>query len=173
MSVYDNAGLDTGNWARWDLSIRTYGGGPPPPPLSYCTAGTTTNGCVADVTATNNPSVSGATSCVITVVNVEGQKNGIIFYGLAANSVPWATGSNSTLCVKPPTQRTGTQASGGTVNLCNGTMTLNWDAYMAANSALGEPWAVGNKAYVQGWFRDPPAVKTTNLSDGLELTYLP
>jgi hypothetical protein len=32
---------------------------------------------------------------------------------------------------------------------------------------------VGNKAYVQAWFRDPPAVKTTNLSDGLELTYQP
>jgi hypothetical protein len=143
-------------------------------PVSYCTAGTTTNGCLASISASANPSVSFANACNISVANVEGQKNGILFYGLASNSVPWASGSNSFLCVKPPTQRTGTQTSGGTMNACDGSFALNWNAYQMANpTALGNPWAVGNKAYVQAWFRDPPAVKTTNLSDGLELTYQP
>jgi hypothetical protein len=39
--------------------------------------------------------------------------------------------------------------------------------------ALGNPRSVGAKAHVQGWFRDPPAPKTTNLSDAVELTYAP
>ncbi len=36
-----------------------------------------------------------------------------------------------------------------------------------------DPWSVGNKAQLQAWFRDPPAGKATNLSDGVELTYVP
>ena len=45
---------------------------------------------------------------------------------------------------------------------------------MIANpSALGNPWTAGDKVYVQGWFRDPPACKTTSLSNAVELTYLP
>jgi hypothetical protein len=31
----------------------------------------------------------------------------------------------------------------------------------------------GNKAQVQAWFRDPPAGKATNLSNAIEMTYLP
>jgi hypothetical protein len=44
---------------------------------------------------------------------------------------------------------------------------------MANPSALGQPWMAGDKAYLQAWYRDPAAVKTTNLSGGLELTYQP
>jgi subtilisin-like proprotein convertase family protein len=174
LTITDNAGADVGVLARWDLTVITCASGPPPP-VSYCTAGTTTNGCLATVGATNNPSISNAVPCVITVSNVEGQKNGIVFYGIAGpNNVPWATGSSSFLCVKPPTQRAGTTNSGGTLGGCNGSLVLNWDTYQASNpGALGQPWAVGNKAYVQGWFRDPAAIKTTNLSNGLELTYQP
>ena len=146
----------------------------PAAPISYCTSGTTTNGCLASITATANPSVSLANSCTVTVSNVEGLKNGIVFYGLASNNAPWAIGSNSTLCVKTPTQRTGAQLSGGTVNACDGTFTLDWNAFQTANpGALGQPWVTGEKAYVQAWFRDPPAIKTTNLSNGVQLTYVP
>jgi hypothetical protein len=71
-------------------------------------------------------------------------------------------------------ERTGVQNSGGVSGTCTGTMTLNWNAYQLANiGATGQPWAATNKAYVQGWFRDPPACKTTFLSEALELTYLP
>ncbi len=143
-------------------------------PLVYCTAGTTTNGCSASIAASANPSVSLAYACDITVSNVEGQKSGILLYGLASNSVPWSPGSNSFLCVKAPMQRTDTQSSGGTLNSCDGALPLDWNAYQAANpTALGNPWASGNKAYVQAWFRDPPAPSSTNLSNALELTYLP
>lgn len=190
-------GDDAGQFLySWDLTLGAYdaptltqpsattelfsGGGYAPSmfgpsgPTNYCTPGTSTNGCNAVMSATGQPSVTAATPCVITVSNVEGQKNGIVFYGLAQNGLSWGTGSTSFLCVKTPTQRTTAQGSGGTAGLCDGTLTLDWDLFQSSNpGALGQPWAVGEKVYVQAWFRDPPAFKTTNLSDGLEMTYIP
>jgi hypothetical protein len=76
--------------------------------------------------------------------------------------------------VKPPTQRTPIQDSGGTSGACDGSYVLDWNAYQSTNPlALGNPWGVGAKVYVQAWFRDPVAVKSTNLSNALEMTYLP
>jgi hypothetical protein len=151
------------------------GGSGPSTPSVYCTAGTTTNGCVPAISASNQPSVSAANPCGISIANVEGQKSGLIFYSITgAQAAPWSATSTSFLCVKSPTQRSAPQNSGGTANACDGSLTLDWNAYQAANpGALGNPWSVGAKAYVQGWFRDPPAPKTTNLSDAVELTYVP
>jgi subtilisin-like proprotein convertase family protein len=146
-------------------------------PTAYCTAGTSTHGCVPSISANAQPSVSFANACNITIANVEGQKFGIIFYGVDQTGftpTPWAAGSNSFLCVKGPTQRTGTSNSGGTLNMCDGTLTLDWNAYQMANpSSVGNPFAAGDKVYVQGWYRDPPAAKTTNLSNALEMTQTP
>jgi hypothetical protein len=145
----------------------------PSGPTTYCTAGTTTNGCVPSISASGNPDVTHSSPCIITASNVEGQKSGIIFYGLAQNNVPWCSaGGSSFLCVKPPTQRTAVQMSGGTLNACDGVLSLDWNAFQIANpGALGNPWNVGDVVDVQAWFRDPPACKTTNLSDATELTY--
>jgi hypothetical protein len=147
----------------------------PTGPVTYCTAGTTTNGCVPSISASGNPNVAHSNTCMITASNVEGQKSGIIFYGLAQSNVPWcSSGGNSFLCVKPPTQRTAVQMSGGTLNACDGVLSLDWNAFQLANpGALGNPWSAGDTADVQAWFRDPPACKTTNLSDAVELTYQP
>jgi hypothetical protein len=144
-------------------------------PSTYCTAGTTTNGCVPSISASGNPNVAHSNTCMITASNVEGQKSGIVFYGLAQNGVPWcSSGGTSFLCVKPPTQRTPVQSSGGTLNACDGALSLDWNAFQLANpGALGNPWSAGDTADVQVWFRDPPACKTTNLSDAVELTYQP
>jgi hypothetical protein len=147
------------------------------PPTSYCTAGTSTNGCNPAISASAQPSVSQANACTLTVANVEGQKSGIVFYGIdntGFSPAGWGVGGTSYLCVKPPTQRTYSQPSGGTIGLCDGTLTLDWNAWQLANpAALGNPWAAGQKVYAQGWYRDPPAVKTTNLSDAVEMTYVP
>ncbi|MCY3001345.1 MAG: hypothetical protein NTV21_06035 [Planctomycetota bacterium] len=149
------------------------GGGGPPAPTNYCTAGTTTNGCVASISASANPSVTAANACNITVTNVEGQKSGLIFYSITGQQAG-AWNATSFLCVKAPTQRTATQTSGGTVSACDGTLSLDWNAFQTANpSALGNPWSSGDTVQVQAWFRDPPAGKATNLSDAVEMTYVP
>ena len=144
-------------------------------PVSYCTAGTTTNGCSASISASANPSATFATPCLVTIASVEGQKTGIVFYGLDALPQPWcSSGGTSFPCVKAPTYRTLSQSSGGNVSQCNGSLTLDWNAFqLATPGALGAPFTPGRKLYLQGWFRDPPACKSTNLSNALELTCTP
>jgi hypothetical protein len=146
----------------------------PVAPPTYCTAGTSTAGCSALISASAHPSVSFANPCLLSVSGVEGQKNGILFYGLVQFIQPWATGSSSFLCVKTPTQRTLGQSSGGTPGQCDGGFALDWNAFQLANpGALGQPWTAGATANCQAWYRDPPAAKTTNLSNAVALTYVP
>ena len=66
------------------------------------------------------------------------------------------------------------QSSGGLANTCDGVLSEDWSAYVATHAgALGSPFVGGNNVWAQGWFRDPPAAKTTNLSDGLQFVVLP
>lgn len=165
-------GADTDNWH--DIYVRDRG---PEVPLAYCTAGTTSNGCGASIAASANPSASLASPCTITVSGVEGQRSGLLFYGIDNTGfipTPWGMGSTSFLCAKAPVQRTGLQSSSGTAGQCDGSYALDWNAYQAAHpTALGNPWSAGSKVYVQAFFRDPPAPKSTHLSNALEMTYAP
>ena len=141
-------------------------------PTTYCTAGTTTAGCVASIAADAQPSASNATPCMLSVSNVEGLQNGLFFYGLTQNASTWCAAGSSFLCVKAPLERTGVMNSGGNSGQCNGAFALDWTSYSQAHAnSLGQPWTVGEKVYVQAWFRDPPACKGTSLSNALELTF--
>jgi hypothetical protein len=145
-------------------------------PQAYCTAGTTTNGCVASIAGTGTPSASSGAGFTISASDVEGAKQGLFFYGLDNSGFtpsPWGA-SSSFLCVKAPTQRTAAQSTGGTDGLCDGALFLDWNAFVAAHpTALGNPFAAGQHVFAQAWFRDPPSPKTTNLSDALEFVVGP
>lgn len=162
---------DHGTFTSWELH-----GDLASTPVTYCTAGTSTNGCVPAIQASAQPSVSFANACMLSVANVEGQKSGLLFYGTNNSGFsrsPWG-GGTSYLCAKAPTQRTTAQNSGGTLSTCNGQLGLDWNAYQSANpAALGNPWAAGAKVFAQAWYRDPLAAKTTNLSNAVEMTYQP
>ncbi len=142
---------------------------------AYCTAGTTSNGCVPSISGSGTASASASSGFTISVANVEGQRSGLLFYGInGAVAATWGTGGNSVLCVKNPTQRMGSQSSGGTVGGCDGVLAEDWNAYRFTNSgALGNPYAGGELVWAQAWFRDPPAVKTTNLSNALQFVVCP
>lgn len=142
---------------------------------TYCTAGTTTNGCLPTMNATGNPSIAASSGFTLSTANVEGQKTGLIFYGLTGpNAAVWAPGSTSFLCVKSPTQRLTSQNSGGTANLCNGSFSVDWLNFLSTRpTALGQPFSSGQVVYVQAWLRDPPAPGTTNLSNALQFTTRP
>lgn len=144
------------------------------PPTSYCTAGTTTNGCNATLTSTGTPSASSTSGFVITASHVEGQKQGLFFYSLSgAQSQPWGAGS-SFLCVQPPSQRGPIATSGGTTNTCDGSFSLDWNTFRASSpTILGAPFQGGENVWIQAWFRDPPAPKSTSLSDALTFTVAP
>jgi hypothetical protein len=161
----DDAGTDSGSCHVFSaVSVTT-----------YCTAGTTTSGCAATIASTGTPSVGATSGFLVSVTDVEGQKQGLIFYGLSGRAANvWWPGSTSLLCVKQPTQRSLVQNSLGTSGMCDGSFMLDFNAYRAANpGALGQPMAAGLVIDCQAWFRDPPAAKTTNLSNGLEFTLIP
>jgi hypothetical protein len=146
-----------------------------PAPVNYCTAGTTTNGCNATIAGVGTASASAASGFTLSVTNVEGNKQGLIFYSVTGRAAaPWGMGSTSFLCVKSPTQRMGTLNSGGTANTCTGAFNQDWNAYTTANpGALGQPFVGCETVQAQAWFRDPAAPKTTNLSNGLEFYVAP
>jgi len=144
------------------------------PPTTYCTPGTSTNGCLASIGYTGAPSASGASSFVIDVASVEGQKQGLIFYGVDNTGFTPLAWGTTFFCVKPPTMRSFPQGSGGTSGMCDGSLTLDWNAFQASMpGALGQPFSVGDHVYAQAWFRDPPSAKTTLFSDALEFVMAP
>jgi hypothetical protein len=130
---------------------------------------------VPSISSTGSPSAGSASGFTIHVANLEGAKQGLIFYGVSGRMIsPWGSGGSSFLCVKAPTQRMSLLSSGGTSNQCNGAFNVDWLAFLAASpSALGEPFSAGDTVDAQAWYRDPPAVKTTNLSNALEFTTVP
>jgi len=144
----------------------------PPPPASnvstYCTAGTTVQGCSPSIDGVGSPSSMAASGFDIVVSNVPGQRSGTIFFGAYPAAVPWAQFSTSYRCVALPLQRTGEQSSGGVAGQCDGELRLDFNAWRAAHpNALGSPFFTGQVLNAQGWFRDPGAPKHTNLSNAL------
>ena len=146
-----------------------------PSPVTYCTAGTSTNGCVPSISSTDWPSLAATSGYWIHVANVEGQKQGLLFYGVSGRAaLAWGSGGVSFQCVKAPTQLMTVRGSGGTSGSCDGVLSEDWLAFLALNpSTLGQPFVAGATVNAQAWYRDPPAVETTNLSNALEFVTLP
>ncbi|MCC7011653.1 MAG: hypothetical protein IT454_03740 [Planctomycetes bacterium] len=144
------------------------------PPSSYCTAGTTSNGCNALLASVGTPSASASSGFVVSASPVEGQRQGLFFYSVSGPHVlPWGTGT-SLLCVHPPTQRGLVASSQGTAGACDGALALDWNAYRASSPAiLGAPFQAGDSVWIQAWFRDPPAPKSTSLSNALTFSLAP
>jgi hypothetical protein len=138
---------------------------------TYCTAGTTINGCVPSISGSGVPSVSNGSGFVISVSNVPGQRYGTMMYSFNPVAVQWSPISTSYRCVAFPVQRFGDLSSGGTAGQCNGTLSIDFNQWYATHpGAMGAPYVPGSILYAQGWFRDPAAPKQTNLSNGLRFT---
>lgn len=144
-----------------------------PPPVLHCTAGTSTNGCTPTLVASGTPSASAPSGFVVSALGVEGQKPGRLFYSVTgANAVPWSTAwsvCTSWLCVAPPLGRLPLVNAGGGSGSCSGVISYDWNAFRSTHTgALGSPFAPGAVIWMQCWYRDPPAPKSTNLSNALE-----
>ncbi len=146
-----------------------------PEPLSYCTAGTSTNGCAPTMEFDGSPSLSKSNGFRLDVSNLDGQRQTLLFYGVGGRRAePWAAGSTSYLCVRAPIQRVLSASSGGAAGACDGAVSVDWLDYIANNpAAVGAPFAAGVAVNAQAWYRDPPAPRSTNLSDALEFVTRP
>lgn len=152
--------------ARYTLSSTT---------STYCTAGTTSSGCVPSIAGSGVAQASANAGFVLTSVQVEGNRSGLFFYGVNGRvGSPWGAGGSSYFCVKTPVQRMSALTTGGTSGACDGTLSQDWRSYVHSHpTALGQPFSAGDSVWAQAWFRDPPASKTTSLTDALEFTLLP
>lgn len=141
---------------------------------NYCSSGTTSNGCEPVITGLGRASASASSSFVLQASQLEGGRSGHIFYGVSGGMAnPWGQSSHF-LCVRPPSQRTGTQSTAGTPGQCDGAFALDWNAYVAANpAALGLPLAAGDQVWAQTYFRDPAGPKRTALSNALHFVICP
>ena len=142
-------------------------------PTVYCTAGTSASGCQALLSVTGTPSATAPSGFTVTASTVEGIKDGLYFYGSngpQANN--WGNGT-SFQCVVPPTIRTPTLNSAGTLFACDGSVSRDMNAYWTANP-IKNPGA-GAQVNLQFWYRDPlnTSNQTTSLSDAVEFTVDP
>lgn len=89
---------------------------------SHCTAGTTSDGCAATIRSMVVASATANSGLTLTLGGIDGQRAGLVFYGLSGvRASPWGTDS-SWLCVRAPTQRMTTYDSGGTRGACDGSI---------------------------------------------------
>lgn len=178
MGIADPSPNSAENWKSLNLVAPVIADFRPACPgtwLTYCTAGTTANGCSGSISAAGVPSASASSGFTLTIAYIEGQKQGIVFYGISGrNQSNWGACSSSYLCLLVPTQRMGVQNSGGTFSWCDGSLNVDWCTFIAsAPGALGAPFSAGQAVQAQAWFRDPGSPKTTSLSDALEFVVAP
>lgn len=141
------------------------------PAEAYCTAGSSTSGCQAQLSAQGLASATAPSGFVVTASGVESQKGGLFFFGSSgrqANS--WGNGT-SFQCVMPPVRRGGVLSSGGSSIGCGGTLSQDLNALWCSScpKPLKNP-GPGTLVQVQAWYRDPGSTsnQTTSLSDALE-----
>lgn len=158
--------LGSGAGAAWVLRTAPYR-------TPYCTAGTSAGGCRALISASGLPSATAATGFHLNVASVEGQKDGLFFWGTSGRQAnPWSS-SSSFQCVVPPTRRGPVLAGTGTALACDGSASLDLNARWTTQPAQNPgPGAV---VQAQFWYRDPaaPTAAKTSLSDAIEFTVCP
>jgi hypothetical protein len=137
---------------------------------SYCTAKTTSNGCVPEISWNGAPSASLHSPFEVTASSLMNNKSGLLFYGFTPASVPFQGG---TKCVAAPTRRTPLQNSGGNPppDDCSGT--YRYDFRARIQSGADPALTAGTTVYAQYWNRDPQSPSTTGLTDGARFTIRP
>jgi len=142
--------------------------------VNYCTPGTSTSGCQAILRVIGTPSATKKKGFIVYTSGIEGQKDGLFFYGQNGRQAsPWGNGT-SFQCVVPPVKRTTIRNGKGTTGLCDGwaqrDLNTDWCPTCPKNSPIP-----GMKMQIQFWYRDPlnTSNQTTSLSDAIEVDVCP
>jgi len=181
LSAHVNANMQirfkyTGNWDWWWAIDNVVVYEAPPPPVTYCTSGTSSSGCQAGISAAGAASATASTGFSLKAVTVEGQKDGLFFFGTnGRQSNPWGSGT-SYQCVVPPVTRVGLLVGVGTTGMCDGSFTQDLNALWCPTcpKPTKNPSA-GATVQAQLWYRDPlnTSNQTTSLSDAIEFVVGP
>jgi hypothetical protein len=141
---------------------------------TYCTSGTSVQGCVTSISGVGIPNVLARTGFDPLVCDVPGQRWDTIFYGFYSYVTSWAPIGRSFKCIASPVQRMNNLFSGVATTQCNGELRVDFNAWMATHpAALGGPFVQGQTIRAQAWYRDPPSPKTTNLPAAIRFVLCP
>lgn len=137
-----------------------------PAVCTYCTAKTTSSGCIPSMGWSGSTSVSSG-AFTLQASALQTNKFGLFFYGGHANPTAFQGG---TLCVATPLTRTPLTNTGGAAT-CSGTASLDFNAWIS--SGVDPLLVVGSRWAAQFWSRDPQSSFGTNLTNTLVFTLLP
>jgi hypothetical protein len=165
-----NTGFASGN----GIQVVEVGGGCTNNATSYCTPGTSASGCQALLTASGTSSATAPSGFVLTAMNTEGNKSGLVYFGTAQKLPATMVGNSSSFqCVNPPVKRSQLLTGGGTNGNCDGTFSVDLNARWASQPAQNP--GAGATVFAQLWYRDPTNTsnQTTSRSDGVSWTVCP
>ena len=97
----------------------------------------------------------------------------MLFFGVnGAQGNQWGN-SSSFQCVVPPVKRTPLQSSGGNAGFCDGSFSLDFNAWAWSNPSRAPE--AGSTVWMQAWYRDPANTsnQTTSLSQGWQFVFQP
>jgi hypothetical protein len=143
---------------------------------SYCTAGSSAGGCQALMSVAGVASATAISGFDLVATTVEGNKDGLFFYGTNGRQAnPWGSGT-SYVCVIPPRLRSGLFAGSGSAGNCDGSFTTDLNARWCATcpKPAHNPGA-GATMQAQLWYRDPQNTsnQTSGMSDAIEFCIEP
>ena len=159
----------------WILRICAEGAGPVGP-VNYCTAGTSAAGCQALMSSSGSASATAPSGFTAFATDVEGQKDGLVFFaqnGRQAN--PWGNGT-SFQCVAPPVLRGSLLVGNGAAGTCTGLIGQDLNARWCPTCPKPSQAPVpGIRLQLQFWYRDPASTsnQSTSLSDAREVDVVP
>ena len=178
--AYDGGWLAVGSWGGdqgsgggWDSGEVNVFDPSIPCVLRYCTAGTSASGCQATLTALGIPSASAPSGFDILAEGVEGQKDGLFFYGTGGQVANSWGNSSSFKCVPLPVRRSNLKVGNGAPGTCSGF--FRFDVNKQFTSVPAHNPGVGAVMQLQLWYRDPQNTsnQSTSLSDAVEFTVQP
>jgi hypothetical protein len=145
-------------------------------PVTYCTAGVSANGCTATLSAVGTPSATATTGFTVTASDVEGDKDGLYFFGTNGRQANNWGSSSSFQCLVTPVLRSGLIQGIGTPGLCDNSISRDLNALWCptCTNPLKNPGA-GALVGIQLWYRDPFSTsnQTTGLTNAMEFTVCP
>jgi hypothetical protein len=142
----------------------------PPPPTTYCTAGTSANGCLPVLSTVGHARLSQPDGFEIGVGDIDGARSAILFWGTAPQAKTW--GAASWFCIVPPVRRTPVQTTTGAAGSCDGTFSLDFNDWMATYPQKAP--SAGTNVLAQVWYRDPAGQgKTSSMTAGLSFGVCP
>ncbi len=139
-------------------------------PETYCSAKVNSQGCAPQISGSGRPSVTSASSFSIDASQMINNEIGLMIYGQAAASLPFAGG---TLCVGAPLRRTGSQNSAGNVGASDCSGGFSFDFRSRIQSGLDPTLVAGASIFAQYWQRDTASPFGVGLSDGLSFHIAP